>query len=58
VVSGDDDMILLLPGFASDSKFGAFDLRGDDKTILVVPEDGGVALGADVGSIRVSISTP
>lgn len=51
LVRGDDDMVFLSPGQAGDSELGAFSLGGDDEAVAVVPEDGGVALGADVGSI-------
>lgn len=54
LVRGDDDMIFVRPGQARNSKLGAFSLGGDDEAVAVVPEDGGVALGADVGSISSS----
>lgn len=44
-------MVFLSPDQAGDSELGAFSLGGDDEAVAVVPEDGGVALGADVGSI-------
>ena len=51
LVRGDDDMVSLRPGQAGDSELGALSLGGDDEAVAVIPEDGGVALGADVGSI-------
>ena len=51
LVRGDDDMVSLRPGQAGDSELGALSLGGDDEAVALVPKDGGVALGADVGSI-------
>lgn len=51
LVRGDDDMVFLRPGLAGDSELGALSLGGDNEAVAVVPEDGRVALGADVGSI-------
>lgn len=50
-VRGDDDMVFLGHGLAGNPEFGALSLGGDDEAIIIVPEDGGVTLGADVGSI-------
>lgn len=46
-----DDMVFLGPGLAGDSELGALGLGGDDETVVVVPKEGGVTLGADVGTI-------
>lgn len=45
-------MVLFGLGMAGDSEFGALSLGGNDEAVAVVPEDGGVALGADVGSVN------
>lgn len=46
-------MVLLEPGLARDAELGTLGLRGDDEAIIVVPEDGGVTLGANIESMKV-----
>lgn len=47
-------MVPFRPGLAGDSELGASGLGRNYKAVIVIPEDGGVALGADVESINLS----
>lgn len=52
-ITSNHDMVLLEPGLARDAELGTLGLRGDDEAIIVVPEDGGVTLGANIESMKV-----